>query len=95
MTRRRMSNTIYTGLMLLTPAVACTVWGILEARAVHAAGYMTYDNPFPPLGMYGFGLPGLFILGVGLLRTSTRIAKVAGLLCLVVAVTPLAMFLWD
>ena len=95
MTRRRMSTAIYIGLLLLTPAVACTVWGVLEARAVHAAGNLVYDNPFPILGTYLFGLPGLLILGVGLLRSSTRIAKAAGLLCLLVAVTPVAMFLWD
>lgn len=95
MTRRSMSTTIFTGLLLLAPALACAVWGILESRAAHAAGHRVYDNPFPTLGLYLFGWPGFLVLGVGLLRGSTRMAKVAGLLCLLIAATPVAMFFWQ
>ena len=90
-----MSNPIFFGLLLLAPGVACTVWGFLESRAVHAAGYRVHDNPFPTLGMYLFAWPGLLLLGIGLLRGSTRVARVAGLLCLLVAAWPVAVLIFQ
>lgn len=90
-----MSSPIYYGLLLLVPAVLCTVWGLVELRAVAARGYLVYDNPLPTIGAYLFGWPGLLLLGIGLLRCSTRVAKVAGLLCLLVAATPVVIIIWQ
>lgn len=45
--------------------------------------------------MYLFGWPGLLILGVRLLRGSTRVAKVAGVSCLLVVAAPVAILIFQ